>query len=66
MENVFLAEMKPHEVYDLKGSWIDRHTDARVDEGKLMKDTDLHKKIILGNDNFCTVMDLLSYSVENP
>ena len=39
-----------HEVYDLKGSWIDRHTDARIDEGRFVKDTDLHKKIILGNN----------------
>ena len=31
MENVFLSGiMAPHEKYDLKGSWVNRHTNYRV------------------------------------
>merc|ERR1719471_1542215 len=47
MENVFVANMKPHEVYDIKGSWVDRNTSHRTESGKLMKDNDLHKRMIM-------------------
>merc|ERR1712228_97542 len=30
LENVFVAGSKPHECYDIKGSWIDRHTNHHV------------------------------------
>ncbi|ETN98208.1 1-phosphatidylinositol-4-phosphate 5-kinase, partial [Reticulomyxa filosa] len=33
IENIFLANLKPHEVYDLKGSWIARHTHAGIHSG---------------------------------
>ena len=45
LENVFVAKHDPHEKYDLKGSWIDRHTNYHVESGKLMKDEDLHKTL---------------------
>merc|ERR1711933_256649 len=47
LENVFVAGSKPHECYDIKGSWIDRHTNHHVESGKLMKDQDLHKTLKL-------------------
>eukprot|EP01083_Nonionella_stella_P183907 665791_1 len=46
LENVFVAKCKPHEIYDIKGSWIDRHTNL-IDSGKLLKDQDLHKTLKL-------------------
>jgi len=53
MENIFKAEMYPQEKYDIKGSWVDRHTSYKIAQGKVMKDNDLHMKsergvIILG------------------
>eukprot|EP01083_Nonionella_stella_P316555 1148453_1 len=35
------------ERYDIKGSWIDRHTNRHLFENKLMKDEDLHRKLRL-------------------
>eukprot|EP00483_Globobulimina_turgida_P001467 UN01469 len=49
MENVFPGNTEPQETYDLKGSWIARHTNHHSDEGKLMKDEDLHKQLLLNN-----------------
>jgi len=47
-KNVFPPNYKsPDETYDIKGSWIDRHTNRHVSEKKLMKDGDLHRKLIL-------------------
>jgi len=45
LENIFVAGAKPHESYDIKGSWVDRHTHHHVESGKLMKDQDLHKTL---------------------
>lgn len=57
MENIFIDEMYPQEIYDIKGSWVDRHTAYKVApswttkdtkhqkmrrERKTMKDNDLH------------------------
>jgi len=55
MENIFKAEMYPQEKYDIKGSWVDRHTTYKIAQGKVMKDNDLHMKsergvIILGKN----------------
>ena len=47
IKNVFVPNHEPSEKYDIKGSWIDRHTKYHVDSGKLMKDEDLHKKLEL-------------------
>merc|ERR1719242_769990 len=47
LENIFVEGTKPHEMYDIKGSWIDRHTNHHVESGKLMKDQDLHKTLKL-------------------
>ena len=47
MENVFLGDLKPNEVYDLKGSWEGRVTFESVHSGKVMKDLDLKRYIIL-------------------
>ncbi|ETO21262.1 G-protein-coupled receptor family protein, partial [Reticulomyxa filosa] len=47
LANVFVPNLEPHEKYDLKGSWIDRHTNHHVELGKLMKDEDLKKALLL-------------------
>ena len=44
---IFVRNCEPSEKYDIKGSWIDRHTNHHVDRGKQMKDEDLHKKLLL-------------------
>eukprot|EP01084_Bolivina_argentea_P034994 64867_1 len=44
MENVFLGDLKPNEVYDLKGSWVGRMTKQRVG---VMKDLNLQRYIVL-------------------
>lgn len=44
MENIFVADLHPHEKYDIKGSWVDRGTSYKVSQGKVMKDNDLHMK----------------------
>lgn len=36
-ENVFLSELKPSEVYDLKGSWVSRYTNHSIQSGKTLK-----------------------------
>ena len=47
MKNIFTPHMAPHEKYDIKGSWRNRHTNHHIEEGRLMKDEDLHKNILL-------------------
>ncbi|ETO17029.1 hypothetical protein RFI_20308, partial [Reticulomyxa filosa] len=49
LENIFLP-VPPAEMYDIKGSWVDRHTNHFVESGKLMKDEDLHKSLRLASD----------------
>ena len=44
---IFVPKEDPSEKYDIKGSWIDRHTNHHVDRGKQMKDEDLHKRLLL-------------------
>ena len=46
MKNIFVSGLDPHEKYDIKGSWVSRHTNHHIESGKLMKDEDLHKRII--------------------
>eukprot|EP00483_Globobulimina_turgida_P005175 UN05185 len=49
--NVFPADKeladKIMERYDIKGSWINRHTHRHLFENKLMKDEDLHRNLQL-------------------
>ena len=59
MENVFLAQLKPHEVYDLKGSWVGRGTDHGIKSGKVMKDNDLKRFIILNRKNQSQILEQL-------
>lgn len=47
MENIFLAELQPHEKYDIKGSWVARSTELRFNSKKLMKDNDFHRQLIM-------------------
>merc|ERR1712087_422494 len=47
MSNVFPPKAEPQETYDVKGSWVARHTNHHSDAGKLMKDEDLHKQLLL-------------------
>ncbi|ETO32623.1 hypothetical protein RFI_04495 [Reticulomyxa filosa] len=46
LENIFLPD-GPHETYDIKGSWVSRHTHHFTGSGKLMKDEDLNKSLRL-------------------
>eukprot|EP01084_Bolivina_argentea_P292051 501995_1 len=46
MENVFIGELKPNEIYDLKGSWEGRFTKYGLHSGKTLKDLDLKRYII--------------------
>ena len=59
MENVFLADLKPHEVYDLKGSWVGRQTNHGIEKGKIMKDNDLKRFIILSKGNRRQILNQL-------
>jgi len=47
MENIFLAELQPHEKYDIKGSWVARSTELQFNSKKLMKDNDFHRRLIM-------------------
>ena len=47
MKNIFTPQLAPHEKYDVKGSWRNRRTDHHLEEGRLMKDEDLHKKVLM-------------------
>eukprot|EP01083_Nonionella_stella_P017556 49124_1 len=48
-ENVFLSDLKPSEVYDLKGSWVNRYTKYTIESGKTLKDADLKRFIVLND-----------------
>ena len=55
LKNVFYCDLtknliKLDEIYDIKGSWIDRSTNHYVESGKLMKDCDLHKTLKLSKN----------------
>jgi len=47
MKNIFVPDLEPHEKYDIKGSWISRNTKHHIETGKLMKDEDLKKSVLL-------------------
>ena len=47
MQSVFLTKTIIHERYDLKGSWVDRHTSNAIAGKSVLKDSDLHRKLIL-------------------
>ena len=49
MENLFHSAPggKPHESYDLKGSWVDRHANVHDASSGAFKDMDLHKPLRL-------------------
>jgi len=47
MKNIFVTDLEPHEKYDVKGSWIGRRTKHHIELGKLMKDEDLKKNIMI-------------------
>eukprot|EP01084_Bolivina_argentea_P208404 355334_1 len=49
MENVFISDMRPNEIYDLKGSWIGRYTNYTIPTTKTMKDLDLKRQVILNS-----------------
>jgi len=49
-ENVFLSQLKPSEVYDLKGSWVNRYTKYSIQSGKTLKDGDLKRFIVLNKN----------------
>ena len=56
MENVFPADLQPNEVYDLKGSWVGRYTHYGVHSGKVMKDMDLKRYIIVDKATRTTML----------
>ena len=47
MKNIFVPDLEPHEKYDIKGSWINRHTKHHIELGKLMKDEDFKKNVLI-------------------
>ena len=61
MESVFRSAPggKVHEVYDLKGSWIDRHSNVQEAGGGTYKDMDLHKPLRLDRAVADAVLDEL-------
>ena len=76
MKNIFSPTNKPHEAYDIKGSWINRHTKYLIEQGKLMKDEDFRKTIFLPKDiskqtweqmshdtRFLCTMNIMDYSL---
>ena len=52
----------PDEKYDLKGSWIDRHTNNTVEAKKLMKDEDLHRILRLSPRKSATLYAQVMYT----
>ena len=61
MKNIFVADLEPHEKYDIKGSWINRHTKHHIELGKLMKDEDLKKSILIKNDKSKKAWEQMSH-----
>lgn len=63
-ENVFLSKLKPSEVYDLKGSWVGRHSNYNVQSGKTLKDGDLKRFVILTEKTRTTLIKQLNSDSE--
>ena len=63
-ENVFLSELKPSEVYDLKGSWVGRHSKHSIHSGRVLKDGDLKRFVILNERTRTTLIKQLSKDSE--
>ena len=64
MENVFQGKLKPTQVYDLKGSWVNRYTKGQG----TMKDVDLTRYINMDQDDRDNVIAQLnndSYFLRN-
>jgi len=59
MENVFEGDLKPTEIYDLKGSWVNRSTNHELYSGSVMKDIDLKRPIILEERNTKRILQQL-------
>merc|ERR1712154_340842 len=59
MENVFIPKLnyKPNEIYDLKGSWIRRTTNYRIDSGATMLDLDFRRNIVLNERHKSAVIE---------
>eukprot|EP01083_Nonionella_stella_P306004 1069897_1 len=61
MKNIFVSDLEPHEKYDIKGSWINRHTKHHIELGKLMKDEDLKKSILLPHEQSKRIWEQMSH-----
>eukprot|EP00485_Elphidium_margaritaceum_P012881 CAMPEP_0202708118 /NCGR_PEP_ID=MMETSP1385-20130828/20374_1 /ASSEMBLY_ACC=CAM_ASM_000861 /TAXON_ID=933848 /ORGANISM="Elphidium margaritaceum" /LENGTH=736 /DNA_ID=CAMNT_0049367015 /DNA_START=537 /DNA_END=2747 /DNA_ORIENTATION=- len=59
-ENVFLSSLKPSEVYDLKGSWVNRYSTYGVTSGKTLKDGDLKRFVVCNKHNRTQLIDQLN------
>merc|ERR1712157_671382 len=47
-KNIFSGlDKKPDETYDIKGSWVDRHTNHHITDQRLMKDEDIQRPLLL-------------------
>eukprot|EP01083_Nonionella_stella_P069642 185771_1 len=64
MENVFLGDLKPNEMYDLKGSWEGRYTKYGVYAGKVMKDLDLKRYMILNEQKRTKILQQLDMDTQ--
>eukprot|EP00966_Prymnesium_polylepis_P231347 5353480-Prymnesium_polylepis.1 len=66
MESVFHSAPggKVHEIYDLKGSWIDRHSNLPDASMGTYKDLDLKKPFQLPHANAAALLEDLSHDSE--
>ena len=64
-KNVFPALYRsPDETYDIKGSYVDRNTHYHVSDRKLMKDGDLHSKLILNKQQSASIYQQLDQDTQ--
>ena len=66
MQSVFRAapKGKVHQAYDLKGSWIDRHSGIKAAHGGTYKDMDMHKPLCLPRGAAESLLDELRADTE--
>eukprot|EP01084_Bolivina_argentea_P150483 262800_1 len=61
LKNIFPANyIYPDQKYEIKGSWIDRHTNVNVTDSQLLKDSDLHIQLILNERQSAAIYEQLS------
>ena len=64
MGNVFPIDKPIHERYDLKGSWIDRHSGVKAAHGGCLKDMDMHKPLCVSRPYAEAIFEELKHDSE--